>query len=128
MASVYDVHAVSAPVGAFTGATEWPVIYIPASVGKITILSVKASGNTAGTSVGLIAVKMSNLGTPAIMSGTIGAFAGTIVYAAGVVFDATIAKATFDPGTTGAWIGVDQASGTAPATATLHVSYVMGQG
>jgi hypothetical protein len=53
MADVYDVHVVSAPVGAFTGSTEWPIVYIPANVGKITILSAKATGNTAGTSIGL---------------------------------------------------------------------------
>lgn len=128
MSESFDVHVVSAPVGAFTGATEWPLIFIPANVGKITVLSAKATGNTAGTSIGMVLVKMSNLGTPAIMAGTLGTFGGTIVYAAGVAFDATINKATFDPGTTGAWIGVDQASGTAPATATVHIAYVMGQG
>ena len=43
MASVYDVHVVKASIGAFTGATEWPIIYFPPNMGKVTILSVKAS-------------------------------------------------------------------------------------
>lgn len=112
-------------LGAFTGATMHPVVYIPPGYGTITLLSAKATGIAAGTSIGLIVTSSTNVGTP-VVAGTHAAFAGTIVYAEGVAFNATISDPTIDPGTAGVWISVDQASGTCPATTILTLAYVMG--
>lgn len=115
----------SVDLGAFTGATMHPGIYLPPGYGQITLNGAKIVGIGAGTSIGLIVTTATNVGTP-VVSGTLAAFAGTIVYAEGVVFSATISDATIDPGTAGVWISVDQASGTCPATTILSLAYVMG--
>lgn len=120
-----EIHLATVDLGAFTGANMHPGIYFPPGYGQIYLTDAKIVGIGAGTSVGLIVTTASNVGTPAV-SGTLAAFAGTIVYAEGVVFAATISDHTIDPGTTGVWISVDQASGTCPATTILSLSYLMG--
>jgi hypothetical protein len=112
-------------IGAFTGSTVHPVIFIPPDKGAITLTEVYVVGQGAGTTIGLILTKMTAVGTPAT-SATLASFSGTFVYAEGVVDEATISTAKVDPGTTGCWLGVDQTSGTAPTTTTLHVSWVEG--
>ena len=122
-----DVHTLSLPIGAFTGATIHPVVFIPSTMGAITVLDAKVVGIGAGTSIGLALVTGSDLGTPAAV-GTVckwgGTFAaGTIVYAEGVVFDATAVDMTI---ASGQWLCVDQASGTAPATTVVSVTFAYG--
>lgn len=124
--SAYDVKTVAIPVGAFTGATLQPKLFFDAEGGDITILDAQVTGAAAGTSVGLILVTATDVGTPAV-SGTIATFAGTIVYAEGVVFEATVGTASVDVGTSGVWLAVDQASGTAPANTVLTVNYLRGK-
>ena len=123
MSQAFDVHIVNIPLGAFSGATEFPFVYLPDTGGGITVLSAHLGGTAAGTAIGGKLVTMSDAGTPAI-NGTIGAFAGTVVTAAGVVFAATIATAYVGGGK---WIGFDQTSGTIPAGSWLALSYVMGK-
>ena len=124
--SAYDVKTVVLPVGAFTGATIQPKLFFEAEGGDITVLDAQIVGAAAGTSVGLILVTATDVGTPAV-SGTVGAFGGTIVYAEGVVFECTIATPTVDVSTSGVWLAVDQASGTAPANTVLTVNYLRGK-
>lgn len=123
MANQFDVHIVSAPLGAFNGATELPLVYIPAKGGGITILDAQLVGTAAGTVIGGQLVTMTDAGTPAI-AGTIGAFAGTVVAAAGVPAELTIATAFVDDGQ---WIGFDQTSGTVAAGAFINIAYVTGK-
>lgn len=123
MANQMDVHIVSAPLGAFNGATELPLVYIPAKGGGVTILDAQLVGTAAGTVIGGKLVTMTDAGTPAI-SGTIGAFAGTVVAAAGVPAELTIATAFIDDGQ---WIGFDQTSGTVAAGAFINIAYVTGK-
>ncbi len=123
MANQMDVHIVSAPLGAFNGATELPLVYIPAKGGGITILDAQLVGTAAGTVIGGQLVTMTDAGTPAI-NGTIGAFAGTVVAAAGVPAELTIATAFVDDGQ---WIGFDQTSGTVAAGAFINIAYVTGK-
>lgn len=123
MSQVFDVHIVSLPLGAFTGATELPLAYLPAAGGGVTVLSAHLHAPGAGTAIGGKLVVMSDAGTPAIV-GTIGAFAGTVVAAAGTVFAATVST-PYVPGAR--WIGYDQASGTLPAGAYISLAYVMGK-
>ncbi len=123
MAEQMDVHIVSAPLGAFNGATELPLVYIPAKGGGITILDAQLVGTAAGTVIGGQLVTMTDAGTPAI-NGTIGAFAGTVVAAAGVPAELTIATAFVDDGQ---WIGFDQTSGTVAAGAFINIAYVTGK-
>lgn len=121
-----NVKTISVDIGAFTGATMHPICFIPSYGGDITLLAVHAVGIGAGTSIGLILTQSTDVGTPAV-AGTLAAFGGTIVYAEGVVFEATIADATIDTGTgDGIWLSVDQASGTCPATTNISLSYVYG--
>jgi hypothetical protein len=123
MANALDVNIVSVDFGAYIGATHRPLIYVPSNGGGITLLGAKAVGSAAGTAIGLILVNLTDAGTPAI-AGTIGAFAGTVVFAEGVPASATIATAYVAGGQ---WLGIDQTSGTAPANAVLTLSYVMGK-
>jgi len=123
MANQMDVHIVSAPLGAFNGATELPLVYIPAKGGGITILDAQLVGTAAGTVIGGQLVTMTDAGTPAI-AGTIGAFASTVVAAAGVPAELTIATAFVDDGQ---WIGFDQTSGTVAAGAFINIAYVTGK-
>jgi hypothetical protein len=121
--SSLDVKVVSVDMGAYAGATHRPLIYIPSNGGGITLLSAKVIGSGAGTAVGLILTSMTDAGTPAL-AGTHAAWAGTIVYAEGVPFSATLST-VYVAG--GQWIGVDQASGTAPLNAVLSLAYVIGK-
>ena len=123
MAESFDVQIVSVDLGAYIGATGRPLIHLPAKGGGITVLEAHAIGNAAGTAVGLLLVSFTDVGTP-VLSGTIGSFEGTIIYAEGVAHEATISTAFVDDG---CWIGVDQTSGTAPANTVLSVSYVTGK-
>ena len=121
-----DIKTISVDLGAFTGATMHPICYIPSTMGDITLLAVHAVGIGAGTSIGLILTQSTDVGTPAV-AGTLAAFAGTVVWAEGVVFEATISDASIDTGTgDGIWLSVDQASGTCPATLNLSISYAYG--
>lgn len=123
MASQMDVHIVTALLGAYNGATELPLVYLPAKGGGITILDVQLVGPSAGTVVGGKLVLLSDAGTPAL-SGTVGSWAGTVVTAAGVPAELTIATAFVDDGQ---WIGFDQTSGTVPAGTFINIAYVMGK-
>ena len=121
-----DVKTISVDLGAFTGATMHPICYIPSTMGDITLLAVHAVGIGAGTSIGLILTQSTDVGTPAV-AGTLAAFAGTVVWAEGVVFEATISDASLDTGTgSGVWLAVDQASGTCSATTLVTINYVIG--
>lgn len=120
-----ELKQLSADIGAFTGANFQPLWKLTEGYGQITIKEAYVVGIGAGTSIGLILCTATDVGTPAV-SGTLAAFAGTVVYAEGVVAAATISDATIDPGTGGIWIGVDQTSGTAPATTRISITYVDG--
>jgi hypothetical protein len=122
MASTFDVHILALPLGNFSGDTELPLVQVPTVGGGITVLGASLLGG-AGTAIGGKLVTMSNQGTPAI-NGTIGAFAGTVVTAAGVVAAATLSDAYV---AAGEWIGFDQTSGTVPAGSFIALSYVMGK-
>ena len=87
------------------------------------MLGARLVGTAAGTVIGGILVTMTNAGTPAV-NGTIGAFAGTVVAAAGVPANLTISNEFVDDGQ---WIGFDQASGTVAAGAFISLSYVTGK-
>lgn len=123
MANQFDVHVVTAHLGEYKGSTELPLVYVPAKGGGITILDAQLVGTAAGTVIGGLLVKMTDAGTPAI-SGTIGAFAGTVVTAAGIPAELTIANAFVDDGN---WIGFDQTSGTVPAGTFINIAYVTGK-
>lgn len=120
MASQFDVHIMTFPV-VLTGATEIPLVHLPDKAGGITVLDAKMIN--AGTCVGGKLVTMTNVGTPAI-SGTIGAFAGTITESATIPAALTISDGFVDAGE---WIGFDQTSGTVPAGSFVSLSYVMGK-
>ena len=123
MAGQFDLHACAVDFGAYIGATHRPLIHLPDDAGGISIIEAKVIGSGAGTAVGLLLVTMTDVGTPAV-NGTIGAFAGTVVYAEGVPAACTISTPYVSGG---GWIGIDQTSGTAPANAVLTLSYVMGK-
>ena len=123
MASQFDVHIVTLSLGAYLGSTELPLAKLPSGGGGITVLEANLVGPSAGTVITGQLVTMSDAGTPAI-NGTIGAFAGTVVTAAGVPGELTISSAFVDAGY---WIGFDQASGTVPAGTFISLSYVMGK-
>src|SRR5665648_282721 len=123
MASQCHVHLISAHLGAFSGATEVPLVYLPAVGGGITILDVKMVGTAAGTVIGGQLVTMTNAGTP-VLAGTVGSFAGTVVVASGVPASLTLASAFVDDGQ---WIGFDQTSGTVAAGAFISIAYVTGK-
>lgn len=123
MAEAFDVKIASVDVGAATGGGPFPCFYLPSAGGGITLLDVQVVGDGAGTSIGLAAITLSDVGTPAA-NGTIGSFAGTVVYAAGVKADCTISTAYVGGGK---WIGLEQTSGTAATNTKLVLSYVMGK-
>ena len=123
MAESFDVKIVTLSLGAFNGATELPLAYLPSAGGGITVLSGHIVGPSAGTIIGGQLITMSAAGTPAI-AGTIGAFAGTVVTAAGVPGALTISSAFVDDGQ---WIGFDQTSGTVPAGTYISMAYVTGK-
>lgn len=122
MAGQFDVNIVDLQIGAFSGATEIPLVQIPASGGGVTVIQAHLMAG-AGTAIGGKLVTMSNAGTP-VLNGTIGAFGGTVVTVAGVPAPLTISGA-FVAG--GYWIGFDQTSGTVPAGAHVALAYVMGK-
>lgn len=123
MAEIFDVKVATLSLGAYNGSTEMPLAKLPSAGGGITVLSAHLVGPSAGTVIGGLLVTMSDAGTPAL-NGTVGAFAGTVVTAAGVVAALTISNA-FVAG--GYWLGFDQTSGTVPAGTFITVSYVMGK-
>lgn len=111
---------------AFSGATEIPLCPVPGGHGGITVTEAWVAGPAAGTAVGGLLVTMGSVatgGTPAI-DGTIGSFAGTIVFAAGVVHKLTIATPYVGAGK---WLGFDQTSGTVPAGTRVSVAYAAGK-
>jgi hypothetical protein len=121
-----NIQTICVDIGAFTGATIHPLVYLPSTCGDVTLLDVQITGIAAGTSIGLILTTATDVGTPAV-SGTLAAFAGTVVYAEGVVFEATISDASIDTGTgSGIWLAVDQTSGTCPASTWMTINYVFG--
>jgi hypothetical protein len=117
-----DVQVLTLPLGGFNGATELPLAKLPDDYGGITVIEANMTG-AAGTAIGALLIKMTDAGTP-VLSGTIGSFAGTVVTAAGVVFEATISTPYV---AAGSWIGYDQTSGTVPAGSFITVSYVTGK-
>lgn len=125
MAENMDVHLVTIPLGAQSGATELPWVYLPNKGGAITVLSAHLAGTAAGTVVGGKLVTLSDAGTPAL-DGTIGSFAGTCVLAAGVVFALTVSTAAVG-GTAGKWIGFDMASGTVASGTFISLAYTTGK-
>lgn len=120
-----EVKNLTIDIGAFTGATMHPIAYLSSKGGDITILDVQAVGIGAGTSVGLILTQSTDVGTPAV-AGTLAAWAGTVVWAEGVVFEATISDAHVDIDGSGVWLSVDQTSGTCSATTLVSINYVHG--
>lgn len=121
-----DIHLMTFPISiaAFSGSTEIPLVQVPTAYGGITVVSASLFGPSAGTAVGGLLVRMSNLGTPAI-NGTITAFTTPGVIAAGVPIASTIgANAYVDDGE---WIGYDQTSGTIPAGSYITLGYVQGR-
>ena len=122
MAGQMDVHTITVNMGAFTGTDDHPLVYIPDKAGAITVLDVQVSGIGAGTSIGLLLTSLTDVGTP-VLAGTIATFAGTVVYAEGVVFEATVGTSKVEPGK---WIGVVQTSGTCPASTWVNINYVYG--
>lgn len=110
-------------LGAFNGATELPLAQLGMGYGGVTVVSAVLVGPSAGTAIGGKLVTMSNIGTPAI-NGTVGAFAGTVVTAAGVPGSATISSGYVAEGY---WLGYDQTSGTVPAGTFITVTYVVGK-
>ena len=120
MASQFDVHVVCIPV-VLTAGTEVPLCHFPTGGGGMTVIS--ADMINAGTSVGGKLVTMTNVGTPAL-SGTIGAFAGTITASATIPASCTISDGFVDAGE---WIGFDQTSGTVPAGSFVSLAYIMGK-
>lgn len=120
-----ELHVTSVDFGAYIGANARPLIHLPTEFGAITVVDVQAAGSGAGTAIGLKLVGMSSAGTPAV-NGTVGAFAGTVVWAEGVPASLTISSGVVDPDTS-PWLGVIQTSGTCPANTVLSVSYLMGK-
>ena len=120
MASQFDFHVVAIPV-VLTAATEVPLVHIPTGGGGITVL--EADFVNAGTAVGGLLVTMTDAGTPAI-SGTIGAFAGTITASATIPAALTVSDGYV---AAGEWIGYDQTSGTVPAGSFITLSYIVGK-
>ena len=123
MADQMDVKVVTLHLGAYNGSTIMPLLYVPATGGGITVLDAQLVGPSAGTVIGGILCEMSDIGTPAV-GGTIGAFAGTVVTAAGVPAELTISSSYVDGGQ---WIGFDQTSGTVPAGTFISLAYIMGK-
>jgi hypothetical protein len=123
MAGFGDVKILTLPLGAFNGATELPLAKMASGYGGVTVLEAQLLGPSAGTVIGGILVTMTNAGTPAV-NGTIGAFAGTVVTAAGIPGELTISDAYVADDE---WIGFDQASGTVPAGTFISLSYIMGK-
>ena len=120
MANSFDVKVLTFPV-VLTGATEVPLVHFPTGAGGMTVLG--ADMICAGTTVGGKLVTMSNAGTPAI-TGTIGAFSGTVTASATIPDALTISDAYV---AAGEWIGFDQTSGTVPAGSFVSIAYVMGR-
>lgn len=116
-------HVVSVNIGNYTGSTARPLFFINDTWGGATVTDVQIIGDGAGTAITLQLITMTNVGTPAV-NGTIGAFGGTIVYAEGVKFAATVSTAWVDGGSQ---VGVSQASGTAPTNAFLAITYEEGR-
>lgn len=118
-----DIKLLPVDIGAYVGATHRPIVELPAGSGGITIKSVKVTGMAAGTSIGLILATATNVGTP-VIDGTVGSFAGTVVYSEGVTFACTLSTPWVAENK---WLVVDQASGTAPANTILSIAYVDGR-
>ena len=126
MADIMDVNQANLAVGAFIGAGPWPLAHLPKVGGGVTVVDVVLQGNSAGTTIGLLLIAMTDVadgGTPAL-AGTIATFTGTCITAAGVTFKGTINNQYL---ATPCAIGVAQTSGTLPATANISLSYVMGK-
>jgi hypothetical protein len=119
-----DVHLASATLSNVSGAGPFPLLYLPAEFGAISIKDAYVVGDGAGTSIGLALISISDAGTPSSSSGTVGAFAGTVVYAANARFACTVATPSVSGGN---WIGLQQTSGTVPAHTHLVFSYVVGK-
>lgn len=124
MANEYN--SLTLALGAFNGATHVPLGYVDGQYGGITITSAYLVGPSAGTVVGGLLVTCGSVatgGTPAI-NGTIGAFAGTIVTAAGVVHALTVSDGYV---AAGEWIAFDQTSGTVPAGTFIQTAFLNGK-
>lgn len=127
MSESFNVQSVNLHVGAFNGATEVPLGFIPSAGGGVTVIEAWLFAPSAGTAITGQVVTMGSVstgGTPAI-NGTVGAFAGTIVTAAGVTHKLTISDAWVQGGE---FLAYDQASGTVPAGTYIQVHYVHGRG
>ena len=122
MSSYGDPKILTLSLGAFDGATEVPLAKMPDDFGGMTVLEAHLHAG-AGTVIGGLVVTMTNAGTPAI-SGTVGAFAGTVVTASGVPAELTISDGYI---AAGEWIGFDQTSGTVPAGAFITLSAIQGK-
>lgn len=126
MADTFDIKSLTLHLGAFNGATEVPLGFIPSVGGGATVVEAWLFSPSAGTAITAQVVTMGAVatgGTPAI-NGTVGAFAGTIVTAAGVTHKLTISDGWVQ---SGEFLGYDQASGTVPAGTYIQVHYVNGR-
>ena len=118
--------SVNLALGQFSGAVHMPLLKVADGFGGITVLEAALSAPAAGTAINGILVTCADAatgGTPAI-NGTIGAFAGTVVTAAGAVNACTISSAYVAEDY---WIGFDQASGTVPSGAYITLTYLHGK-
>ncbi len=123
MAGEMDINVFSNNVSSVGASASIPIFKVADQGGDITILDAQITGTTAGTPVGLLLVTYTDAAAPAL-SGTIGAWAGTITMGAGTVFEATISSPVVS---CGQWIGLKNTSGTTPAVSFLTVSYVVGK-
>lgn len=119
-----DVHLVSAALGAINGAGPFPLFYIPSEFGGISIKDAFVVSDGAGTSVGLALISITDAGTPSSSDGTVGAFAGTVVYVANARNACTVSTPYVGQGK---WIGLEQTSGTVAANTRLNFSFVVGK-
>lgn len=109
MSGALDNNKMKLPfVVAFSGATELPLDHIGLGGGGITILDAWIVGPSAGTAVTgqLVTFGTIPTGGTVALNGTIGAFAGTIITAAGVGHQLVISDSWVAGNE---WIGYDQA-------------------
>ena len=95
MSNTLEVKTLAVDYGAFIGTGPRPLAFISNEGGDITILDAKVVGMAAGTSIGLALIVLSDLGTPAA-TGTVGSFAGTVVYKETAAFDCTLSTPVVD--------------------------------
>lgn len=139
MSDSLDMHFQQLALGtlAYSAAGTIPLMYIPPQTGVVTIIqaNLMAQGNGLGTLNGLRLVTMTNptgtagtaTGTP-VLSGTLGTIA-TASWTPAITVNQPIplTQTYVSPGTAGAWIGIQFATGTLLADAAVALNWVMGR-